>query len=125
MLSTGGEAVTCVLGHGGERGRSGRGFPVSVCAPAGVTAQRGQGFQGLNSAEGKGDGTGMVTGTPWRPHPHGLVEPSPPTIGAGKSEVETSGNAGAGRCLSVRSALGITTVSLGQIQKPDTSGVRE
>lgn len=68
------EAVTCVLSHGGERGRGRRCLPVSVGAPAGVAAQHGQGFQGLDSA-GEGDGAGMggwqahrlspATGTGW------------------------------------------------------------
>lgn len=56
----GGRGVTCVLGHGGEGGRGGRRLPVPVGAPAGVAAQYGQGFQGLNPEE-RDRGQGMVT----------------------------------------------------------------
>lgn len=113
------EAVTCVLGHGGEGGRRGRRFPVAVCAPAGVAAQRGQGLQGLDSAEGAGDGRDREgrrdpqapTHTGWRHPAH--TQPAL-TTGAGRSEVAETPSA-AGERLAGYSTLGTTNVGSGKM----------
>lgn len=121
----GSKAVTCVLGHRGEGGRCGGRLPVPVRASAGVAAQRGQSFQGLDS--GGKSSTRRLRHNPHPPLAAGCWTPTLHGPGCALCEKDHPQGAGSPRRMSTWRSYNCVpraVINPGQDTETSTSGSR-